>query len=206
LHRDAAVLTSSSDPLLRARGARALLANENNGESLDRDHSANVGALMLSTMEDTHTEVTKSLYSDPKALITAVGSAALLEKMELLLGQGSRNMPTDVLSLHVNLLSVIPKEEEECDTCATLLFSHLLVTKAGFKRSAVVWAVLSQPNMVTKDAAFLRNCSKRLVDVDWKEIKGDQASMAKFNERIVDIMTSQYPCILRHALELHADI
>lgn len=158
-------------------------------------------------MEDTHIEVLKSLYSDPKALVATVGSAALFEKMDLLLEQGnSRNMSADVLSLHVNLLSAIPKEGEKYDMCATMLFSHLLVTKAGFKRSAVVWAILSQPNMVTKDAAFLRNCSRHLVGVDWKEMRGDQASMSKFNERIVDMMTSQSPYFSSHASEPPADI
>jgi hypothetical protein len=182
---------------LRARGARALLANEISADSLDGDNSTNIGVLVLSAMEDTHIDVLKSLYSDPEALVAAVGGAALFRRMEQLLGKNSRNMSVEALSLHVNFLSVIPKEGEKYDLCATLLFPHLLLTKAGYKRSTVVWTALLQPTMVTKDAAFLRGCSKILVGVDWKEMRGDQVAMAKFNERVVDMMSSQSTCCSR---------
>lgn len=190
MHKEAVILTSSADPSLRVRGARALLANADISDFPDVDRSGNV-ALVLSTMEDANAKVLKSLYSDPNSLVAAVGGNALLNKMERLLGQNGYNMSLDVLSIHVDFLRFIPQEGERFDLCGMLLFPHLLVTKAGFKRSAMVWMALSQPRMVGPDAAFLRSCSRTLANVDWKVMRGDQAAMSKFNERIVDLMTSQ---------------
>ena len=165
---------------MRARGVRDFLASGGNTD-------ADAVALLLSTMDDTSVEVLQALYSDPEHLLNIIGADAIIKQLESLLQRG-RTLPTDVLCAHVDFLGAIPNQREL--DAVTIVFGYLLITKAGFKRSAAVWTALARGNALSDDTGLL-NGADASINVDWKDMRGDQTAMAKFNERIVDLMASR---------------
>ncbi|KIM29205.1 hypothetical protein M408DRAFT_120332 [Serendipita vermifera MAFF 305830] len=185
-NRDASILASSSDAPVRARGVRALLDADGVAEGTP--------ALLLSTMEDNHTEVLHALYSEPEKLIEILGADAVLQRIERLLQpQSSKTMSIDVMCTHVDLLASLVGTGKR--DVGMILFGHLLVTKAGFKRSAAVWGALEQRNVLSSD--LLKGASS-LAAVDWKGMKGDQATMTAFNERLVQLIAGNLITLSRY--------
>lgn len=168
---------------MRARAVKALLAN---------DGSPETGALLLSTMEDARLEVIQTLYSEPEIFVNIVGVDAIVKQMEHLMQPPiNQNISTEMLCAHVEFLAKVSKQAQSSDwDIGAVLFGYLIVTKAGFKRSTAVWNILVQHGLAIDHSELLKGATF-LSGIDWKEMKGDQAAMAAFNDHLVQLIAGR---------------